>query len=122
MTGAPFSVGTLIYSSSTYRKQEAVWRIIRHMQHRKLRVQQFLYFVCFLCREDVFTELSIGQIQTHKLVEVRRWVGLKNHDRRNKFHKIWFRHSNIAGGYTDSQRARLSHKPTFIYFKIRKLG
>jgi hypothetical protein len=32
-----------------------------------------------------------------------------------KFHKDWFRHSKaVEGGYTDTQTAWRSHKPTFL--------
>jgi hypothetical protein len=38
-------------------------------------------------------------IQTHRLMggiyKVRRWDGLRCHDKYAKFHKDWFRHSNI---------------------------
>jgi hypothetical protein len=45
-----------------------------------------------------------------------RWDGLRCRDICTKFHKDWFRHSQVnRGGYTDTQRAKWSYKPTFIF-------
>jgi hypothetical protein len=83
----------------------ASFRMIRHGPHRKRRVQQFLYCcVCICCRGDVFTEPSPSNdrrihIQTHRLMgriyEVRHWDWLRCRDIHSKFHKDWFRHSNV---------------------------
>jgi hypothetical protein len=45
------------------------------------------------------------------IYEVRRWDGLRYHDIRTKFHKYWFRHSEVEGG-GDTQTGLRSHKPT----------
>jgi hypothetical protein len=37
-----------------------------------------------------------------------------------KFHKDWLSYSEVDKG--DTQTAWRSHKPTFIFFKIRKVG
>jgi hypothetical protein len=39
----------------------------------------------------------------------------------NKFHKDWFRHPKInREGFTDTQTAWRSHKPTFIFLKNKE--
>jgi hypothetical protein len=48
--------------------------------------------------------------------EVRRRDGLSYHDMHTKFHTDWFRHSKVDnGGFTDTQTAWRSHKPTFTF-------
>jgi hypothetical protein len=45
------------------------------------------------------------------------------HDGYAKFHKDWFRHPKFGGGtHVDTQTGRSSHKHTFMFFKIRKVG
>jgi hypothetical protein len=96
----------------------AYFPFIRHGPHRKRRVRQFYYCcVCILCRGNVFTGPLPSNdrgihIQIHRLMggiyEVRRSDGLRCHDTHTKFHKDWFRHSNVNGGgecsYTNTQR------------------
>jgi hypothetical protein len=44
-----------------------------------------------------------------------RWDGLRYRNIHTKFHRNWFRHSKVIGErFTDTQTARISHKPTFI--------
>jgi hypothetical protein len=35
----------------------------------------------------------------------------------DEFDEDWFRHSNLIGGFTDTQAAWRSHKPTLIFPK-----
>jgi hypothetical protein len=40
------------------------------------------------------------------------------------WHKDWVSHSKLIGWdtYTDTQTAKCSHKSTFLFYKIRKVG
>jgi hypothetical protein len=50
----------------------------------------------------------------HRLIFLlRRWDGLRCRDIRTKFHKVWFRHSKVNGGGT--QTSTWSHKPTLFF-------
>jgi hypothetical protein len=51
------------------------------------------------------------------IYEVRNWDGFRWRDIYTKFHKGWFKYSQFDRGQT----AWWSHKPTFIYFLIRKV-
>jgi hypothetical protein len=56
--------------------------------------------MCVRCRCDVLIEplTSNIYIQAHRLMG-----GIYDHDKHTKFHKGWFRHSEVnSGGYTDS--------------------
>jgi hypothetical protein len=105
------------------------------------RVQQFFYCCVYpLLRERVHGAVSQQwkecytlpslclattrgiHIQTHRLMGVRRWDGLRCHDIHTKFHKDWFRHLKAnREEFTDTQTAWRSHKPTFIFFKRIKV-
>jgi hypothetical protein len=91
---------------------------------RMERVQQFYVCACIRCRGDVFTEPLPSndkriQMETHRLMggiyELRRWDGLRCRNIHTEFHKDWFKHSKVnSGGYTDTQTAMWSHKPTLF--------
>jgi hypothetical protein len=53
------------------------------------------------------------------IYELRHCDGLRCHDINAKFHKDWFRHSEVVSGDTRADTATRSHKHTFIFFKIR---
>jgi hypothetical protein len=48
-----------------------------------------------------------------------RSVPLRWHYIRTKFHKDWLRHSKLLGGdtHSETQTAKLCHKPTFTFSK-----
>jgi hypothetical protein len=70
------------------------------------------------CLRSPFLAMKIGmQKYTHRLMrrnyEVCCWDGLRCHDKHTKFNKDWLRHSKVnMEGFTDTQTAWRSHKPT----------
>jgi hypothetical protein len=113
----------------------AYFPLIGQGSHRKRRVQQFFY--CCLCvswRNTSFTEPLPSNnwgihIQTHRwmrgIYELRRWDGLSCHDIHTKFHKDWFRHSNIdggGGGDTQKHRQHGDLISLLLFFPSRKVG
>jgi hypothetical protein len=104
--------------------------LIRHGPHWKRRLQQFFYHcVCIRYRGKVFTEPLPSHdraihIQTYRFMggifQSDRWDGLRCRDISTKFHKDWFRHSQVNRG--DTQTATWPHKPTlFVQNKESRL-
>jgi hypothetical protein len=67
-------------------------------------------------------------IQTHTdwregFKKARRWDGLRRHDIHTNFQKVWFRHSKVDMGDTETDRQRGDLISLLIYFfKMRKVG
>jgi hypothetical protein len=118
-----------------YLKQEVLWRttayfhLVRHRKHSKQRVQQFFY--CCMCigsSGKVLPSLCLPRIGD--ISHADWWEGFMKYavetgsgPLHTKFYKDCFRHSKFKReGYTDTQTALWSHKPTLIFFKIRRVG
>jgi hypothetical protein len=80
---------------------------------------QVLLRFCLNCVRGCNVGITDGK---DLLIIPLRWAHL--HVIHTKFHKDLFRHLTFVRGYkhTDTQTARRSHEPTFIFFQIRKAG
>jgi hypothetical protein len=122
---------TVYWNKKFWEEQIAYFPLTRHRPHKndasnKSSIVAYVFVAAEMFLPSRCLATVVIHRQTHRpmggIYEVRRWDGLRYRDMHTKFHKDWFRHSNLDRGDTQAHRQHGDRISLLLFFWIRKVG